>query len=515
MPKKKATKEEPAVKAGKCRHADAENRCANPDANGQGRECLGCEDHEAAVTAIGKTYEPAVDVESIAPSRYQTRKTLGDISALAADIAVHGIMNPVTVRKAGDGFELIAGHRRLAGAKEAGLSTIPAIVATCDDGTAAEMCVVENMQRVDLTPIEEAEGIKALLDTGHTQQDAADRIGRSVKWVARRANLLNLIPEIRDAIGDADNALGLIPIAGLELIAALPEYLQNEVKRRCAYNPTTVGLIQRVIAESMRDLAKAPFVTADCQVCQKRTGAQPDLFDTDLSGTCPLGNCMDPECFTERRNAAMITMVEDLRKKDPDVVIVADSYAVRETVAGAVTAYQVAPCKKSDKGAKVAYKIDEAGNARKIYILASRGGEGSSGSTGESADTSAQPTKEQRRKAAVCRHMTGMIDSHLKNGEALPTNPMRSHGIGKLLEFMLVTGTICGHSSPDATEWDELEGKPHGDLADLVWAKIAPVLRQRVKYYKVSECEAYYDEACAIAERVFGVSKEDLDEAAE
>ena len=273
-----------------CNCRDEGGDCWNSDCDNNGQKCPGdcesrCVGDKPSATAIEKSYDPAVKVDLITSSRYQTRKTLGDIGSLAADIAVHGILNPVTIRKVAFDFELIAGHRRLQAAKEAGLATVPAIVVTCDESTAAEMCVVENMQRLDLTPIEEAEGVKALLDTGHTRKDAADRLGRSEKWVARRANLLNLIPEIKEKVGDDEDVIGLIPLAGLELIASMPSEVQESlVKYFWDYGGITIGQIEGQICRMMRDLAKAPFRTADCQNCQKRTGAQPDLFDANMSG---------------------------------------------------------------------------------------------------------------------------------------------------------------------------------------------------------------------------------------
>ena len=219
---------------------------------------------------------------------------------------------------------------------------------------------------------------------------------------------------------------------------------------------------------------------------------------------------MDERCYKTKRDAAMKTLARDLRMEDPDVVLISSSSDVRDTIGDVKASYQVNICKKSDKGAKAAYQIDESGNAKKVYVL----GGGSESSEPED-EKGAQPTKEQRRKAAVCRHMSEMIGAHIENGKALPTNPMRSHQNGELLEFVMVTGTHWPNNSPDADEWSDLKNKSHIELADIVWERIASVLKQRVKYYKVSECEAFYDEAVAIAGRVFGMSQDDLDEAAE
>ena len=139
----------------------------------------------------------------ITPNRQQPRTVFNDekISELAESIKEHGVIQPIVVRKIENGYELIAGERRFRATKSLDLDTIPAIVRNYDDVTSASVAIIENIQREDLTSIEEALAYKQLMKLHNiTQAELASQIGRSQSTVANKVRLLNLTQEVQDAI---------------------------------------------------------------------------------------------------------------------------------------------------------------------------------------------------------------------------------------------------------------------------------------------------------------------------
>jgi ParB family chromosome partitioning protein len=144
-----------------------------------------------------------IPVNSVVFSPFQARRGFeeDDLRELAQSIKEHGVLQPVLVRPFNKGFELIAGERRVRACKMLGLQHIPAVVRTMDDNEVALVGLVENLQRQDLSPIEEAEGYRRLIEEfGLTQEAVAQRVGRSQPTVANKLRLLRLPEEIREAI---------------------------------------------------------------------------------------------------------------------------------------------------------------------------------------------------------------------------------------------------------------------------------------------------------------------------
>lgn len=147
-----------------------------------------------------------LQVNDIRPNPMQPRQVFSEepLKELAASIATHGILQPLTVRRVGSAWELVAGERRLRAAKLAGLKTVPCLETAVDDRRSAELALVENLQREDLGYFEEAEAIAAYLRrTGCTQEEAAAVLGRSPSAVANKLRLLRLSPVCRERLGQA------------------------------------------------------------------------------------------------------------------------------------------------------------------------------------------------------------------------------------------------------------------------------------------------------------------------
>ena len=145
-------------------------------------------------------------MDSIKPNPYQPRKQFGNTSLdeLSASIKQYGVMQPITVREIAYGkYEVIAGERRLRASRMAGFSQIPAIIVEADDNKAAILALLENLQREDLSYMEEAEGYCNLIkEHGFTQEELAQKIGKSQSTIANKIRLLKLSPIIKKILSD-------------------------------------------------------------------------------------------------------------------------------------------------------------------------------------------------------------------------------------------------------------------------------------------------------------------------
>ena len=178
-----------------------------------------------------------VPVELIASSENQPRAHLGDLSDLVSSIAAHGVLEPLLVRRRpdGHGYELVSGERRFHAAVQAGLEEVPCIVLEVEDNHALEIALIENLQRKDLSPFEEAEGFQGLVEKyGYTHEKVAAAVGRSRVTVTETLSLLKIPPEIRDMCRHADiTAKGmLLQIARAGDPAAMAELVQRIVEER-------------------------------------------------------------------------------------------------------------------------------------------------------------------------------------------------------------------------------------------------------------------------------------------
>ena len=169
-------------------------------------------------------------LQKVEPNPGQPRRTFDEeeLQALADSIAAHGILQPLAVRASGGGFyQIIAGERRWRAARMAGLSEVPVVVLEADDRTVMELALVENLQRQDLNPMEEAEGYQRLMkEYGLTQEEAAARVGKSRPAVANALRLLLLPEEVRSLVEDGTISAGharailSLPAARLQKAAA-------------------------------------------------------------------------------------------------------------------------------------------------------------------------------------------------------------------------------------------------------------------------------------------------------
>ena len=193
-----------------------------------------------------------IPVAQIEPGLNQPRKHFDEeaLAGLAESIRQHGIIQPLTVRRLSSGYyQIIAGERRWRAARMAGLAEVPAIVIEADDRMVMELGLIENLQREDLNPMEEAAGFQALMDGYRlTQEEAAKRVGKSRSAVANALRLLSLSPAVRKLVEEgklsAGHARALLPLPEKQQEAAAKAVLSGALSVR-----QTEALVKRVLAE--------------------------------------------------------------------------------------------------------------------------------------------------------------------------------------------------------------------------------------------------------------------------
>lgn len=282
---------------------------------------------------------------AITASLSNPRKTFNaaKLAELADDIKRRGIDTPITVRplpgnRVADTdravrFELVCGERRYRASQMAGLASVPALVRHLTDEQALEVQLIENLQRDDLTPLEEAEGYDHLCTaTGITKEQVGDKIGKSRAYVYARLKLLDLCNEarhaLRDGTVDATRALMVaripndsLQVKAMKEIAAGTGYYGGQGKEPMS-SRQALDHIQQNYMLKLSD-AKFPITCVDlvasagsCKTCHKRTGNDQDLF-SDVSGA---DICTDPPCFHKKEEAQAATLVKDAIDKGQAVI---------------------------------------------------------------------------------------------------------------------------------------------------------------------------------------------------
>ena len=214
----------------------------------------------AAAVAPAPSVPLQIDIDLIDPSPYQPRTKFREegLDELARSIQTSGIIQPLVVRHIGNRYQLIAGERRWRAAQRAGLNRVSAIVRQVPDELALEMTLVENIQREDLNPIEQARAFDRLMEEFHATQEAvAERTGKDRATVANAIRLLKLEPRIQDWIEEGKLTAG----HGRALLAVADSQLRMRYAQRAARGGLTVRQIERLASRRARG-ARTPHDTA-------------------------------------------------------------------------------------------------------------------------------------------------------------------------------------------------------------------------------------------------------------
>lgn len=302
----------------------------------------------SAVDELAAALKPHVEAElmlitqapvaSIFASPTNPRKTFdaADLAELTESIRLHGVLQPILVRPVPDdeyipvrpAYEVVAGERRWRAARAAGLTMIDVRVRDLSDREVLELQIVENLQRADLHPLEEADGYGRMMKSyGYTADDLAAKIGKSRAYIYGRLKLCDLGSEGRKAFSD-----GRITPSVALLIARVPTHrLQAELllglieQEDELGDPASVREVQQIVRHNyMTDLSKAPFQPDDstltkagsCYQCPNRTGNQPEIFD-DVSDA---DVCTDTVCFGAKKTAHQMRVAAEARAKGLTVI---------------------------------------------------------------------------------------------------------------------------------------------------------------------------------------------------
>lgn len=316
---------------------------------------------------------------------------------LVASVKARGVLVPVLARphprKAGK-FDLRAGHRRLMAARQAKLEAVPAIVREMDDAEAMEVTVLENLQREDLHPLEEARGVLALMKQGKDARAIGGKIGKSPQWVLRRAALADLSPswaKLAEKIGDAgdgDEKQRIIPsIAHLELMARFPHDVQESLlaalkkeQRDWLLDSYRAEQFAEWVSSSTLRLKSAPFDTksptllpkaGSCLTCVKRSSCRPGLFDDELDSKKIAADdtCLDGACYKAKMARAVELQEEYWEREHGKILKV--KFEASPHLAGrkdVLCDWQVKQCNKGEKGAKPALVMDGPKAGKLIYV---------------------------------------------------------------------------------------------------------------------------------------------------
>jgi ParB family chromosome partitioning protein len=221
---------------------------------GRGLDALLGGDGEGSPSVIGQEGELRIlPIQQIQPGKYQPRRHWNDeaLDELAASIKAQGLIQPVVVRALGkDSYELIAGERRWRAAQRAQLSELPALVKIVPEASVPAMALIENIQREDLTPLEEADALKRLIDDfALTHQQAADAVGRSRASVSNLLRLTELPASIKKLLDE-----GKLDMGHARCLLTLPEHAAESLALEAARNGWSV----RELEEAARRAQSAP-----------------------------------------------------------------------------------------------------------------------------------------------------------------------------------------------------------------------------------------------------------------
>ncbi len=202
-----------------------------------------------------------IAISKLRPNPYQPRKTFSEeaIDELAESIGKHGVLQPIIVRKTIKGYEIVVGERRMRAAKKAGLKEIPAVVREFSDNEMMELALIENLQREDLNPIEEARAYEKLIEHfSITQDELAKRIGKSRPHIANHLRLLQLPKLVQQFIADGKLSMGhgraLLGLKDKQKMSAL---LEKILKEKLSVRDVE-ALVQRMNENVSRETKRKP-----------------------------------------------------------------------------------------------------------------------------------------------------------------------------------------------------------------------------------------------------------------
>lgn len=476
-----------------------------------------------------------IALQDLTESATNPRRTFDadKLRELGDSIKVLGVQIPLTVRKSKDGFEIVAGARRFRAAKLAGLDVVPCFVREIDDRTALELQIVENLQRDDVAPLEEAAGYKALLNLGVTVDDIAVRIGKSRRYVYNRLALdEKLIPLAREAA-----LAGHLTASHCDELARLTAKNQLEALQTClAPNEycagadekdvrkiLKTGVEQALSVRSLKDwisktfhrpLSGAAFdlkaqigACESCVECHRRSDWEFGAPET--MKLTPKTQCLDPECFAKKTKAYVEDQQRRAREAGKKLARVQSEWKTQDGVLG-YEHYQTVD--RTTKGALEALDVE---TGKTVWIIPSndRAKTKVAEAAGEPVEQRCAPLSERRATLAKRRlaHICNDLRESLLQEEMTGADMAKLHGekwVARCVALAAVFGTEHNERCAGNVEWKKVKEYTNAEsAANVLWKNIAPVLVARLGVFGLEHVPG--NEAKEIA-RLVGRKWEDL-----
>jgi ParB/RepB/Spo0J family partition protein len=394
-----------------------------------------------------------IELERIEPSP-GNRKVGGfdqaKLQQLAESIKAVGVQQPAIVRPKGAGqgdpiYELVAGERRWRASKLAGVPDLPCVIRELDDVQVLKIQTIENLQREDVHPLDEADGYARLIDAaGYTIEQVAGELGKSISYVYQRLKLRDLIPEARKLL-----VKNRITESHAILIARLTEAQQKEIvedylfESSYAYTtdeekPISVRELSDTIQERLfMELSHAtwPLDDADlvsavgaCKVCLKRSGAQPDLFADVCKDNKKKDQCIDRACFYSKIAAIVKRRRSEL--KGSKYFAACGSYT-SDKPKDAASSYEWTECKKNEPKAQCVLIVAGNGAGRVTW--------GVDGRSRAAENSQAKREEEERKEKAEMEKQT-FLRRRIYDAIA---KELKGKRIGSLLQQGLLDGILA------------------------------------------------------------------------
>ncbi len=440
-----------------------------------------------------------------------TRTVFDDtaLAELAESVKAHGILQPVVLRpyapEAGK-YELVAGGRRYRAAQVAGLAELPATVRNLTDREFLEVQLLENLQRVDVRPADEATAFSKLLKNDFSAEEVALKVGKPVKFVLQRAKLASLIPFWFEALQE-----GRLLLVSANELARLPAHSQVLVKKSFDNSTYASGYPVRDISGAIeskvtRNLEKAPWDKADaylvpsagaCTGCPKRSGAQGLLFESQDGPNL----CLDGTCFASKQVAFANLRVKQLTHELGKAPLLASSnYYLDEgqKEVGVIASRDWYQSHEGAVGAVAVLMVDgsDAGQVKHVRLTGMAAmKEGRAGATdAQKAEDAARIRKDRLKKAhrtALAEALTVDLPLHLNN-DGPAAHATLAHFIyeelsgraGQKLEYLRVNWGWEPTDEQSDTGWNKRNEQGRTPWAHYVLSKVAELtLSQKVYLY--------------------------------
>jgi ParB/RepB/Spo0J family partition protein len=430
------------------------------------------------------------------------------VKELAASIKAVGLIQPISLRHTGvkGDFEIIAGARRFEAAKLAGLKEIAAMVHQISEDDALKITVTENLQRQDLTPLEEGRGIASLLEAGRSTDEIAADIAKSPTWVRRRAKLVKLSKDWQDAV--TDGKLQYFSAAHLEVVAHLSPTIQKKlltaVTNKHPDEGHSLSVLKGYIREYTHYLSEAIFTVSLCDGCQHRSDNEPDLFN----GLIPSwehdrkdkAQCLDNQCWADKVAAFLqVKEAAAIKKTGVEPIKVVSGYG--KAPKGAVNQYRIKEVKAKDKGAVPAMMVDGPHAGNLIYIIPPKP------ETPRNQEKPKVATPKQLRLQHMFKAFEKWVDDQTQCPPSLLQSPYH------MLAFVSTYGANDGDDEITPKQFDALTAaKSSVKLFDDLWEGAKGSLR--IYSYNAADIGDHHEKGFELALHVCGLEMQQfMDEA--